>query len=104
MTLGYGEGGGKARGRLLHKLASQNEDVSFLSFPTPKPNVTAYLPGSKGLHFVVARCMPASGPALVSHFGIIIGVRPVNDTDSNQKLLQCIEQFKEMELTTKESL
>lgn len=41
MTVGYEEGGGKALWRLLHKLASQNEDLSFLSFPTPKPNVTA---------------------------------------------------------------
>jgi hypothetical protein len=93
MTLAYGEGE-KARERLLHALATQKGDISFLSFAakTSNPN---YLPAVGDTPFLDAQCREASTPATLSHFGLNLEVQLVSMADAD-KVLACLESLKSL--------
>jgi hypothetical protein len=85
LTLAYGEKD-KARDRLLRELATQEGDLSFLSFPTSESHTGSYLPMVWNTAFRVARCQEASSPAMLSHFGLTIEVRLIKASNREQVL------------------
>ncbi|CAO3686913.1 unnamed protein product [Umbelopsis vinacea] len=97
MTLAYGEGE-KARERLLHALATQKGDLSFLSFAA-KPSNSNYLPTIDDAPYLAAQCRKASTPATHSHFGLIIQVQLVRMTDADKVLvsLKSLHNLKKFE-------
>jgi hypothetical protein len=97
MTLAYGEGE-QARERLLHALATQKGDLSFLSFAA-KPSNSNYLPTIEDAPYLAAQCRKASTPATLSHFGLIIQVQLVRMTDADKVLvsLKSLNNLKKFE-------
>jgi hypothetical protein len=93
MTLAYGEGE-KARERLLHALATQKGDLSFLSFAATTNN-SNYLPAVGEIPFLDAQCREASTPATLSHFGLNIEVQLVTMADAD-KVLTCLKSLKSL--------
>jgi hypothetical protein len=93
MTLAYGEGE-KARERLLHALATQKGDLSFLSFAT-KGSKSNYLPTIEDPPYLAAQCRKASTPATLSHFGLIIQVQLVRMADAD-KVLTSLRSLKNL--------
>jgi hypothetical protein len=91
MTLAYGEGE-KARERLLHALATQNGDLSFLSFAATTNNFNC-LPAVGDTPFLDAQCREASTPATLSHFGLNIEVQLVSVAEAD-RVLACLESLK----------
>jgi hypothetical protein len=85
LTLAYGEGE-KARGRLLHALATQKGDLSFLSFASEMSEFN-YLPAPRRELFLAAQCRKASTPAIISHFGLTIKVQLVTIADAHKILV-----------------
>jgi hypothetical protein len=85
LTLAYGEQW-RARERLLHEIATQKGDLSFLSFSVLKTNAEAYLPAKGQMDFPIAQGTEASTPAIVSHFGITIEVQIVKSEDVDNVL------------------
>lgn len=70
LALAYGEGL-RSRERLLHELAIQKGDISFLSFPTTRKLSGTHLPAISDTKFLIAKCVQASTPAIVSHLRYI---------------------------------
>jgi hypothetical protein len=97
MTLAYGEGE-KARERLLHALATQKGDLSFLSFAAKGSN-SNYLPTIEDTPYLAAQCRKASTPATLSHFGLIIQVQLVRMADADKVLvsLRSLKYLKKFE-------
>ncbi|CAO3692900.1 unnamed protein product [Umbelopsis ramanniana] len=80
LTLAYGEGI-RSRERLLHELAIQKGDLSFLSFPTTQKYQRNYLPVIGETVYSITDCAIASVPITISHFGICLEVELVNGLD-----------------------
>jgi hypothetical protein len=71
INLKYGEGD-SARKRLLEALATQQGDLSFLSFPTMINDLDRYLPETRHRYYLVAMCTVASAQVSISHTGMMI--------------------------------
>lgn len=99
LPLAYGEGK-RSRERLLLELATRKGDLSFLSFPSTKMNIGAYLPVSGHTYFTVADCATASTPAMVSHFGITVQVELLSGLDI-EKALKALTGLKNMKMYSK---
>ncbi|CAO3674639.1 unnamed protein product [Umbelopsis ramanniana] len=87
LTLAYGEGL-RSRTRLLHQLAIQKGDLSFLSFHTTQLAPHSYLPIIDSINYLVATCARASAPVTVSHFGICFEVQLVKGETARQLLVK----------------
>ncbi|KAG2175263.1 hypothetical protein INT44_007751 [Umbelopsis vinacea] len=85
LALSYGEGL-RSRARLLHQLAIQKGDLSFLSFHTDGKAPHHYLPSIDETNYLIAKCTRASAPVTVSHFGICFEVQLVNGEAARQLL------------------
>jgi Heterokaryon incompatibility protein (HET) len=85
LTLAYGEGL-RSRARLLQQLAIQKGDLSFLSFHTAQLTPHSYLPAIDQLYYLIAKCIRASAPVTVSHFGMCFEVQLVEGEDARQVL------------------
>lgn len=92
LTLAYGEQW-RSRERLLHEIATQKGDLSFLSFSVLKKNAEGYLPAKGQMDFPIARGAEASTTAIVSHFGITIEVQIVKSEDVDN-ILAGLEDLK----------
>jgi hypothetical protein len=92
LALAYGEGL-RSRERLLHELAIQKGDISFLSFPTTRKLSGTHLPAISDTKFLIAKCVQASTPATVSHLGISIEVQLISGNDAI-KLMETLRQWK----------
>lgn len=90
----YGEGL-RSRERLLHELAIQKGDISFLSFSTTRKLSDTYLPAISDTKFSIAKCVQASTPATVSHLGISIKVQLISRNDA-KKLMERLSQWKSL--------
>jgi Heterokaryon incompatibility protein (HET) len=94
LVLAYGEGF-KSRERLLHELAIQKGDLSFLSFPTTRKTAGTHLPAITDIKFSIAKCVQASTPATVSHLGLSIEVQLISG-DAAKKLLESLSRWKSL--------
>ncbi|KAI9281373.1 ankyrin repeat-containing domain protein [Umbelopsis sp. AD052] len=94
LTLAYGEGL-QSRARLLHQLAIQKGDFSFLSFHTNQTTLTNYLPATGQPIYLIAKCTRASSPVTVSHFGMCFEAQLVKGDDAIQ-LLQKLNNWIKM--------
>ncbi|KAI9281341.1 hypothetical protein BC943DRAFT_132367 [Umbelopsis sp. AD052] len=74
LAAAYGEGL-RSRARLMHQLAIQKGDLSFLSFHTAEETLHHYLPAIDETKYLIAKCTRASAPVTVSHFGICFEVQ-----------------------------
>ncbi|CAO3659485.1 unnamed protein product [Umbelopsis ramanniana] len=96
LTASYGEGT-EARGRLLHELAIQKGDLSFLSFPTVDNNALNYLPNPTDANFLIAACTDTSTPTNVSHCGICIEVQLVQGAGVKM-VLEMLGRWKDLKI------
>jgi Heterokaryon incompatibility protein (HET) len=94
LTLAYGEGH-RSRVRLLHQLAIQKGDLSFLSFPTTRTILHNYLPAVSETNYLISKCTRASAPITVSHFGMCFEVQLVKGSDARQ-LIQKLDGWIKM--------
>ncbi|KAI8582097.1 hypothetical protein K450DRAFT_278483 [Umbelopsis ramanniana AG] len=102
LPLAYGEGL-ESRNRLLHQLAIQKGDLSFLSFQNTQANFTGYLPGTRDAIHLVAHCERASVPINVSHFGTLFEVQLVKEEDV-KRVLQKLKGWKILKFAEGRSL
>jgi hypothetical protein len=91
LTLAYGEGI-KSRQRLLHELAIQKGDLSFLSFQSASTTFTNYLPVIIQTKLPIAECTNASTSIIVSHFGIYLEVQLIKG-EGIMKILQKLNRW-----------
>jgi hypothetical protein len=103
LTLAYGEGY-KARERLFKELAVQMGDLSFLSFSGNKQPISNYLPSADDELFLVAQCKEAASPAMVSHFGLTVEVQLIVDSDTQRKLLDDLNAWKDWKCSSGKSM
>jgi hypothetical protein len=102
LTLGYGEGI-KSRERLFHELATKKGDLSFLSFQSNEVKSWNYLPDIGQANYLIATCVEASAPVMVSHFGICFDVQLVKLSEASQ-LLRKLEVWKDRNFAKGRSL
>jgi Heterokaryon incompatibility protein (HET) len=93
LTLSYGEGI-RSRARLLHQLAIQNGDLSFLTFQTSQTSYVNYLPATGVTYHLISNCAIASAPIMVSHFGICIEVQLVSPQNVSQ-IMHMLNRWKD---------
>lgn len=91
LTLAYGEGI-RSRARLLHQIAIQKGDLSFLSFHATQTMYGDYLPAVGDIYYLISKCVVASAPVMVSHFGICIEVQLVSGQEVS-RLLQTLGRW-----------
>ncbi|KAG2175276.1 hypothetical protein INT44_007764 [Umbelopsis vinacea] len=101
-TLSYGEGI-RSRARLLHQLAIQHGDLSFLSFQTSQTMYVNYLPATGVTYNSISNCTVASAPVMISHFGICIEVQLVNSQDVKQ-MMDMLDRWKDYTFAKDRSL
>ncbi|KAG2173567.1 hypothetical protein INT44_007158 [Umbelopsis vinacea] len=94
--LAYGEGL-KSRERLLHQLAIQEGDLSFLSFPSKITSSGNHLPGTEDISYQLAICRQSSAPVMVSHFGISFEVQLV-EGEGVSKILTKLGDWKDLKI------
>ncbi|KAI8576462.1 hypothetical protein K450DRAFT_214218 [Umbelopsis ramanniana AG] len=94
LTLAYGEGL-RSRTRLLHQLAIQKGDLSFLSFHSAGETLHHYLPAIGETYYIIAKCTSASAPITVSHFGMCLEVQFVNGEDA-KRVLRNLNDWRKM--------
>ncbi|KAI9289117.1 ankyrin repeat-containing domain protein [Umbelopsis sp. AD052] len=102
LTLAYGEGI-KSRERLLHELAIQRGDISFLSFQSTEKQFQNYLPAVGQVNYLMAECIEASTPVMVSHFGICIDVK-LEEGPRASLILQKLKGWKDLSFANGRSL
>ncbi|KAI8576464.1 hypothetical protein K450DRAFT_256849 [Umbelopsis ramanniana AG] len=102
LTLAYGEGL-RSRTRLLHQLAIQKGDLSFLSFHTGGEPLHHYLPAIDESNHLIAKCTRASAPINVSHFGMCFEVQFVNEEDA-KRVLHNLNDWRKMSFAKGRSL
>ncbi|KAI9281344.1 hypothetical protein BC943DRAFT_329695, partial [Umbelopsis sp. AD052] len=102
LTLAYGEGI-RSRERLLHQLAIQKGDLSFLSFHTAGKIPHHYLPAVDETNYLIAKCQRASVPITISHLGICFEVQLVKGEDA-KRVLQNLNDWINMSFAKGRSL